>query len=259
MARNGEIPGLLDFQSFDDTPTVQNDDLERPKYNARSAFSQMTSRLPNTAHTCSKVVEAPLPVRASEPTSSAHTNNLVDYSWDDPLSMDFEANNRAENSSIKNNFDSRNENIDTFHSFKNYMVPRICEYKSKARKSQVNAPIHIGASKTPSQATLNDLVDCSWDDPLLMDFKATKNEVDNLMVKNTLPSKNNLIEPLNYFKDNAIPSLHKYQSNAKTSQVNAPMCNCASENSSSTHSTNQVDYNWDDALSQAFKAMSIVR
>ncbi|KAF6026970.1 hypothetical protein EB796_014723 [Bugula neritina] len=60
MARNGEIPGLLDFQSFDDTPTVQNDDLERPKYNARSALSQMTSRLPNTAHTCSKVVEAPL-------------------------------------------------------------------------------------------------------------------------------------------------------------------------------------------------------
>ncbi|KAF6026969.1 hypothetical protein EB796_014722 [Bugula neritina] len=32
------------------------------------------------------------------------------------------------------------------------------------------------------------------------------------------------------------------------------MCNCASENSSSTHSTNQVDYDWDDALSQAFKA-----
>ncbi|KAF6029236.1 hypothetical protein EB796_012448 [Bugula neritina] len=89
MARNGEIPGLLDFQSFDDRPTVQNDDLERPKYNARSALSQMTSRLPNTAHTCSKVVEAPLHVCASEPTSSAHTNNIVDYSWDDTLLIDF--------------------------------------------------------------------------------------------------------------------------------------------------------------------------
>ncbi|KAF6026966.1 hypothetical protein EB796_014719 [Bugula neritina] len=222
MARNGEIPGLLDFQSFNDRPTVQNDDLERPKYNARSALSQMTSRLPNTAHTCSKVVETPLHVRASEPTSSAHTNNIVDYSWDDTLLIDFkETKSRADKVITKYTLDAKKEVIESANCSKDIVIPRLHEYQSKAKNSPVNPPMQNSGSETSSSAHTNSPVDHSWCDTLAEAFKANVKSAESSISENTFYLRNENSETADSSKDDFLPKPPKYSSTAEGLHVTA--------------------------------------
>ncbi|KAF6036437.1 hypothetical protein EB796_005254 [Bugula neritina] len=152
MARKGEIPGLLDFQSTDDRQIVKIDGLNWPKNNARSAFSQMANSLHNTAQTCSNDVALPKRVFGLETPTSAHTNKLVVYNKDDSLLQTLKANNNEVGNSINENTTSlRNAIIEHFNSFNDKAIPSCLEHKSTAKGLNGNTPMHFGASKRDFQ------------------------------------------------------------------------------------------------------------
>ncbi|KAF6026971.1 hypothetical protein EB796_014724 [Bugula neritina] len=258
MARKGEIPGLLDFQSTDDRQIVKIDGLNWPKNNARSTFSQMANSLHNTAQTCSNDVALPKRVFVLETPTSAHTNKLVVYNKDDSLLQTLKANNNEVGNSINENTTSlRNASIEHFNSFNDKAIPSCLEHKSTVEGLHGNTPMHFGASKTRFPALAYKLVDCTWDDPLSEDFKAN-NKAESSIVENPFNSKNMNID-LVHPRNNLVPRLQDYQSNDKKSRVDATVPNCASEMPSSAHTNNPVDYSWYDTLHKHLKQMSRVQ